>query len=372
MKKVLFVATVVQKHINVFHLPFLKMFQNAGWETAVCARNDFAQKEDCKIPYCDTYYDMPFERNPFKVNNLKVFKRLKALMKEEKYDIVHCHTPTGGVLARLAAFASGHKSTRVIYTAHGFHFFKGAPLLNWLLYFPVEWFCSFFTDVLITINKEDYMFAQKHMHAKEIQYVPGVGLDTNYDTKNAAERVAKRKEMGVPEDGTILLSVGEVNENKNHILIVKALAEMQNSDVHYCIAGKGDKQEELEKLAEESGILEQLHFLGYRTDIMELLGASDIFCFPSFREGLPVSVMEAMVAGLPCVATKIRGNTDLIENGRNGILVSPSDVNGAKRAIENLVESRELRDVISQNNREDVKTFDFENVEKIMSGIYGI
>ena len=372
MKKVLFVATVVQKHINVFHLPFLKMFQEAGWETSVCARNDFENKEDCIIPNCDKYYDMPFERNPFKANNLKVFQKLKALIKQEKYDIIHCHTPTGGVLARFAAFASGNKSTRVIYTAHGFHFFKGAPLLNWLLYFPVEWFCSFFTDTLITINQEDYAFAQKHMHAKEIRYVPGVGLDTEKFVPSEEQKRQKRIELQLPEDAYLIMSVGELTQRKNHETVIKVMEKIKIPNCYYLIVGGGEKEEYLKKIAVDTDVKENIIFLGRREDVDTLCCAADVFCFLSFQEGLPVALMEAMAAGLPCVASSIRGNVDLIQDGRNGILVSPTDVNDAKCAIETLLEDESLRLAMRENNMEDIKAFDFENVGKIMMEIYGI
>ena len=177
-KKVLFVATVVKTHMMQFHIPYLKMFQEMGWETAVASRNDYENPEDCKIPYCDTYYDIPFERLPWKPKNIQSYKMLKKIIDEGSYDIIHCHTPVGAMIARLAALSARKKGTKVIYTAHGFHFFKGAPLVNWLLFYPAEWLLAPVTDVLITINKEDHARALKQLHAKRIEYVPGVGIHT--------------------------------------------------------------------------------------------------------------------------------------------------------------------------------------------------
>ena len=168
MKKVLFAATVVKTHIMEFHIPFLRMFQQAGWETAVAARNDYEDPGDCVIPCCDRYYDIPFERSPLKPGNLRAYRDLKRVIDEGKYNLIHCHTPVGALLTRLAALRVRKKGTKVIYTAHGFHFYRGAPILNWLVYFPAEWLCGFFTDVLITINREDYAFAQKHIHAGKV------------------------------------------------------------------------------------------------------------------------------------------------------------------------------------------------------------
>ena len=175
-KKVLFTATVVKTHINVFHLPYLKWFKEQGYEVHVAAKNDFVN-EPCIIPNCDKFYDINFARFPFSKANIKAYKQLKKIITENNYDIIHCHTPVAGVLARLAA--RNCKKTTVIYTAHGFHFFKGAPLLNWLIYYPVERFCARFTDKLITINKEDYERAQHFKLRKngKVYYVSGVGID---------------------------------------------------------------------------------------------------------------------------------------------------------------------------------------------------
>ena len=177
MKKVLFVAKVVRSHIATFHLPYLKMFKEMGWETAVAAHNDYDDPRDCVIPNCDTFFDVPFERFPLSPNNVTSYRQLKKIIDAGEYDIIHCHTPVSAMITRLAALSARKRGTKVIYTAHGFHFFKGAPLINWLLYFPVEWFLARYTDALITINKEDYARAQKFA-AKKVYYVPGVGIDT--------------------------------------------------------------------------------------------------------------------------------------------------------------------------------------------------
>ncbi|MCQ2381244.1 MAG: glycosyltransferase, partial [Acidaminococcaceae bacterium] len=224
MKKALFVATVVKTHIMAFHIPFLKMLKEIGYETAVAARNDYDNKNECNIPYCDEYFDAHFKRSPFSFANIKAYHQLKKIINNNHYDIIHCHTPVGGVLARLAAWGSRAK---VIYTAHGFHFYKGAPLLNWLVYFPVEWVCAWLTDVLVTINQEDYIFAKKHMHAKQVVYIPGVGIDLDKfksDVLDKQQRIQKRQVLGLTAEDKILLSVGELNKNKNHEIGIWALA----------------------------------------------------------------------------------------------------------------------------------------------------
>ncbi|MGM9584905.1 MAG: glycosyltransferase family 4 protein [Faecousia sp.] len=321
-KKVLFVATVVKTHIMQFHIPYLKLFQEMGWETAVASRNDYENPTDCVIPYCDTYYDIPFERLPWKPQNWQAYRMLKAIIDREHFDIIHCHTPVGALIARLAALDARKKGTRVIYTAHGFHFFTGAPLKNWLLFYPPERLLAPVTDVLITINREDYARAQKRLPAKRIEYVPGVGIDTGKFRNLQIDRQAKRRALGFGEADFLLLTVAEMTPNKNHITVLKALAALKDraefAHIHYLIVGRGEMWSSLEESAKTLEIADHVHFLGYRTDAPELYRCCDLFVFMTFREGLSVALMEAMSSAMPIICTKIRGNTDLIDDGVSG------------------------------------------------------
>ena len=367
--KVLYVATVVKKHIMQFHIPFLEMCKKAGWETAVAARNDYAQAEDCVIPFCDAYYDIPFERSPLKTKNVTAYRELKKVIEDGGYDIIHCHTPVGAVLTRLAARSARKKGTRVIYTAHGFHFYKGAPLLNWLVYSPVERFLARWTDVLITINQEDYRRAKK-FKAGRVVYIPGVGIDIAKFSEPIFEeqRQKIRAEIGVPKDAVLLCSVGELNRNKNHSLVIKALAQLENGNVHYCIAGEGECRESLTALSQKLGVAERVHLLGYRSDVQQLYKSSDIFCFPSLREGLPVSLIEAMASGLPCVASRIRGNVDLID-AADEMLFDPYSAEDCKNKIERLINSDRI---IQKDFATKMTAFSKESVIKQMKDIYSI
>lgn len=367
MKKVLFVAHVVKRHFILFHIPYVKWFKENGYETHVCANNDYENKEDCNIPYCDKYYDLPFQRSPLSSKNITAYKQLKKLIDENEYDIIHCHTPVGGVLTRLAAREARKKGTKVIYTVHGFHFFKGAPLINWMLFYPVERFCSRYTDVLITINKEDYKIAQK-FKAGRVEYVPGVGVDTKKFSEVVGDKETKRIGLGILGDAFVVLSVGELSKRKNHEVVIKALSKLKNKNIVYLICGQGNFEEYLKNLAEEQGVT--VKFLGFRRDIPEISSVADLFVFPSLQEGLPVGLMEAMAVGLPVVCSKIRGNIDLIEEGIGGYLAEPNDVDGFVNAINKLTDNAELREKIGKHNQKVVKEFDIENVNKIMCEIY--
>ena len=311
---------------------------------------------------------------PRKISSLgEIWKAYRIAKREctgNRYELIHCHSPIGGVIARFAARKLRKNGTRVIYTAHGFHFYKGAPAMNWLLFYPIERICAKMTDVLITINKEDYHFAQKHMKAGSVIYIPGIGVDTASFQEVKKYRAAKRRELGLPENAVVLLSVGELNRNKNHEVVLRAMAELDRDNIQYCIAGQGILEEHLTNLAKDLGMESRLHLLGYRTDIRELLGMADIFVFPSFREGLSVSLMEAMAAGLPCVASRIRGNVDLIEDGKGGFLCVPDSAQEFCKGIDRLCTRNDLPVAMGGYNRQAIAGFDIYVVVQKMKELY--
>lgn len=355
-RKVLLVATVVKIHVNVFHIPCLKMFQEQGWETWVCSRNDYDNPKECVIPYCDHYVDIPFERNPLKPGNVKAYKMLREIIEKEQFDLIYCHTPVGAMLARLAGISARKKGTKIIYMAHGFHFYSGAPLLNWMLYYPAEKFLSRFTDGLITINQEDYRRAQK-FHAGKTILIPGVGIDLDKFQKKEPTRQEIRNKFGIPKGKIILMSVGELTKRKNHMVVIEALARLKEHDILYVVCGDGPMKARLRARAEELGVRERVKLLGFRKDIAELHKMADIFVFPSLQEGLPVALMEAMASGLSIVATRIRGNEDLIQNNRGGYLVKAQDSKQLAEAISKMIKNPEQRDKMEKRNLEIIKHY---------------
>ena len=373
MPKVLYVATVVKTHIMEFHIPYLKMLKEMGWETAVAAKNDYDNPNDCTIPYCDKYYDIPFERNPFKIHNFKAYKMLKRIVDDGDYDIIHCHTPVGAMIARLAAQDARKNGSKVIYTAHGFHFYTGAPLINWIAYYPVEKWLASKTDVLITINKEDYERAKRKLKAGRVEYVPGVGIDTKKFSREIGDRDKKRAELGLQESDFAMLSVGELIPRKNHTLILDALAVLKKREqiehIQYLICGRGALGTELKEKAENLGLSDHVKFLGYRTDVSEICTASDLFVFPSLQEGLPVALMEAMSAGLPVICSNIRGNTDLIEDGKNGIAIT-NDPDIIADTIITLQKDNLLRDKYGYAALSTIKHYDLSIITMQMRDIY--
>lgn len=356
MKKVLFVATVTV-HINSFHIPYLKMFKEKGYEVHVASYGEES------IEYCDKHFNIPFARFPLKPQNYKSYKELKRIIKENKYELIHCHTPVGGVLTRLAARKERKNGTRVIYTAHGFHFYKGASLLNWMIYYPLEKCLSKYTDCLITINEEDYNLARKKFKkCKQIELVHGVGVDEerfNFEM-STGEKHKLRESIGLKDNDFVLIQVGELNKNKNQIMSIEAMRELvkEYSNIHLVLVGKGKLESYYSNKIEEYNLQRNIHMLGYRTDIPQLLKISNVLLSLSYREGLPVNVIEAMVCGLPIIATDCRGNRDLIKN-----LIRIGDIKNLKNMILNCDNMK-----LEYN----IKKYTKENLIKKMEKIYEI
>lgn len=312
---------------------------------------------------------VPIPRKIYDIKGIfKSIKQIRKMCKKEKYVLMHCQSPIGSVVARAAAIKARKNGMKVIYTAHGFHFYKGAPKKNWIIFYPIEKVFSYVTDVLITINKEDYTFAKKHMNAKQVEYLPGVGIDTEKFWLENFDEETKRAELGITKNDLMILSVGELNKNKNQEVIIRAIAKLNDSRIHYFIAGRGDKEEYLRNLAKSLGV--NLQLLGYRTDIIELLNTADIFALPSLREGLSVALMEAMSAGLPCIVSRIRGNVDLIEEGKGGYLCEPDDEDGFKNRIGELMFKSKKKTEFSKFNRERITFFDIKEINDKMKLIY--
>ncbi|MBZ9636631.1 glycosyltransferase family 4 protein [Clostridium sp. FP1] len=314
--------------------------------------------------------EINFNRNPFSKANFFAYKDIKKLINSNYFEIIHCHTPVAAMIVRLAARKARKTGTKVIYTAHGFHFYKGAPLKNWLLYYPIERWLARCTDVLITINKEDYARAKKSFKAGKVEYIPGVGIDTKKISEVIVDKLAKRRELRVPKDAFVILSVGELNKNKNHETVIKAIAKLNNPNVYYLICGQGTLKNYLKDLIKKLCLEKQVNLLGYRTDIAEISKTSDVFVFPSYREGLSVALMEAMASGLEVACSNIRGNIDLIENGKGGYIIEPDDIDGFAGAIDEIIRNPTLNKNMGKYNKECIVKFDIDNVKEDMEKIY--
>ncbi len=363
MKKVLFVATV-DEHIRHFHLPFIEWFVRHGYEVHVAANGNET------FPNCSKKFDISYQRTPFSLDNFRANHDLRRITNENNYELIHFHTPVASVFGRWATRIARRHGTKVLYTAHGFHFYKGASLEKWLLFYPVERFMARFTDYLITINEEDYLEANNFpAYGCQVRKIPGIGVDTN-KYRDVAYSCGKRQELGIPLDAFLVLAVGELNANKNHQALLRAISWINAEDIYLFIAGKGDEEQNLKQLAADLHIADKVRLLGYCADLTDLYGAADLFVFPSLREGLPVALMEAMASGLPCIASRIRGNADLISDGENGILYSLGNQEELINNILRLKENDEMRRQIGSKARNSIDQFDIRFVMACMEEIY--
>lgn len=365
--KILYVTTVGMT--MGFFKSFIKKLSDDGNEVELacnCSLNDIPEfyiNSGFKIHSIDC------SRAPLNKGNFIAVKQLKKIVENGHFDIVHCHTPIAAACCRIACRKVRKNGTKVIYTAHGFHFYKGAPFKNWLIYYPIEKMCSHFTDVLITINTEDYALAQRKLKAKDIKYVPGVGINKSRFSDAAVSKNEKRKLLGIPEEAFLILSVGELNENKNHETVIRAVAESTDKKIHYAIAGEGINRKYLQNLAKELNIEDRIHLLGQRTDIEEIYKSADIYVLPSIREGLNVSVMEAMASGLPVIASDIRGNRDMVMP-QGGFLVSPTNVSEFADVISKLLNDDEMRKEMSEFNFRKSEEYAVKKINSLMLDIY--
>lgn len=372
MKKALFTATVFG-FLGSFERNDISLLQKKGFEVTVAAKmrpdiekfGDYGQLDDLNVKKVN----IDFPRSPLSTDTFRAYAQLKKLIKSGDFDIIHCHTHVAGILTRLAA-RKLRKNIKVVYTAHGYYFNKDTGKLRWLLFYPAEKLCSRFTDVLININLEDFELSKRKMKAKAVYYIPGIGINTQRFADLQIDREQIRKSLNVPEKGIAFLSVGELNANKNHELVIRSLSRLKNPDYFYFIAGDGVLKDYLNNLIKENGLENNVHLLGYRSDVPALCKACDVFCFPSKREGLPVSLMEAMACGLPAICTEIRGNTDLIEQNTGGYLCGADDIDAFAQNMSKLAENEHLRKEMGQANMQKIKSFDIKNVSEIMNKIY--
>ena len=370
MKKLLFISNI-SNSVGSFAVASIAAAKRCGFEFYYAANWDGATKEQIaedEKKYGIKIVHIDLDRSPYSTKNIKAYKQLVDLINKEKIDYIHCNTPVGGVLGRLAGEKC--KVKKIVYEAHGFHFYEGAPKKNWMIYYPVEKWLAKKTDAIITINNEDFERAKtfKLRNNGQVYYVPGVGIDLSQYEINKNMRKIKRDELGLKDSDKMIISVGELNTNKNNKVILEAIAEIANNNVYYFLCGIGPLEEKLKLLAKNYGIENHIHFLGYRNDIKDLLQAADIYVMPSIREGLSRSLMEAMASKIPCVVSRIRGNTELILNNENGFLCSNLD--DYVNAINKIMQSPDLADELKDKSFKHLHNFSIEKVIDCLFDVY--
>ncbi|OXS59090.1 glycosyltransferase EpsD [Bacillus sp. V-88] len=364
---ILFCATV-DYHFKAFHLPYMKWFKEQGWEVHVAASGEI------ELPYVDKKFTIPIQRSPFSLTNVRAYQELRDIIDQHQYRLIHCHTPMGGVLARLAARGARKNGTKVIYTAHGFHFCQGAPIQNWMLYYPIEKMLSRYTDCLITINKEDYTLAKHRFNIPSIEHVHGVGVNTEtFQPISEKDKAERKKSFGYQPDDFLLFYAAEFNSNKNQQMLIKALEIIKDEvpNAKLLLAGEGTLQNTCKELAKKLEVEHMVHFLGFRKDIPEILPMCDVAVASSLREGLPVNMMEAMACGLPVVASVNRGHRELVKDHQNGWIVYPTDIAGFSNKLKLLAASEDIRRQMGMTGRGMIEsTFSVQRIVNEKSRVY--
>lgn len=363
MRKILYVASTVG-HIRQFHLSFMKELKNLGYVVHVAAFNNLGDDEIS--PVIDKFYDISFSRSPLRFSNIKAYQSLKKIIKREKYDIITTHTPVGGMIGRLAARKARKKQdTKVFYTAHGFHFYQGSSHLSWLIYYNIEkFFAKHYTDIMFTINNEDYHLAQEKFKC-QIVFQYGMGLDINRFRPISQKTMNQlRIQYKYNLNDIIILSIGELNKNKNHSYLIDLVSEqiVKNSHVKLLIAGSGPLKEQLKAKIDRLNLQNNVFLLGQRSDIDSLIALSDIIASVSFREGLPMNILESFGTAKAVFASNIRGHRDLIKNGYNGFLFKLTEKETAIEYLSLLIENKELREKFGENSFIKSKQYSIQSV----------
>lgn len=359
--KILYVTTV-SLTLNTFLIPHIKHLIENGHEVQIASNIDVeVSKEFVNSNIKHTKID--FSRNPFSLSNKKAYTQIKELQKKECFDIVHVHTPVASFVTRLAL---KNEDIKIIYTAHGFHFYNGAPLINWVLYYPLEKIAAKWTDTLVTINNEDFERAKKFKlrNDGQIELMHGVGMDPNEYEFTNFNKEQYREDLGLDKNDFVLLVLAELNKNKNHVQIINAMEILKDKypNIKVLCAGKGPLEEKLKELVKEKRIDNNIKFIGFRSDIKELLYISDCIGLFSMREGLGKCLLEGMITGKALIATNTRGPKELIEHNKNGFLVKIGDYKSTAKYIEELYLDNEKRSEFGEISKIKVKNYFMENI----------
>lgn len=378
-KKVLIIAGTASM-ISQFNMLNIEVLQNKGYEVEIACDffngNNIDENEKRRFKEELTnksikIYQIDFTRNVLNIfGHIKALKQIEELRNKQYYDIVHCHMPISAFLTKLAFRNERKKGTKVMYTAHGFHFFKGAPIINWILYYPLEKISSKWLDSLILINNEDYELAKKKMHAKNVYLTPSIGVDIKRFKECKADRKEICKELEIPDDGFILLSVGELIDNKNQQIVIESLNRINNKNIYYLLVGVGNNKEKLELLIKKYKLTNNIKLLGYRKDIERIYKISDCLIHVPLREGLGMAPLEAMASSLPLISSYIRGMNNYTKQNVTGYCVNPRSLDEIISAIINMYNNKVFRKECGENNIEIVKKYNKSNTRKLLEEIY--
>lgn len=368
-------ATTVPVTLRAFLLPYARVLRSQGWSVHAAARQLSSEPDLCRE--FDAVWDIEWSRNPMDIANMThAARRIGSIVKSEAYDIVHVHTPVAALVTRFST-RRFHRSWKpvTIYTAHGFHFHSGGGALTNRLYLQLEKIAGRWTDYLVVINSEDYQAVLSHEIVPKVslRYMPGIGIDTGYyspERVTADDLRAVRAEIGIGNDTPLFLMIAAFDPGKRHRDAIRALRHMRNKRVHLALVGSGTLVESMKQLVEQLGLIDRVHFLGYRTDIPALIRSSVATLLPSEREGLPRSVMESMALQTPVIGADARGTRDLLHDG-GGVLVNVGDVEALARTMDWIIEHPQEARALGLEGRRTIRSkYDIEHIVRLHHELY--
>ena len=368
MKRILYVTTISET-INAFLVPHIEYLLDNNYEVE-CACN-IGLNLDKRLDKNLVIHDIPFSRSPLSTSNIGAYKKIKEVIKNGQYDYVHVHTPIAAFITRLA---TRNMNISIIYTAHGFHFYKGAPMLNWIVYYNLEKIAARWTDCIITMNEEDFILAKEKFKYKnnKIFKINGIGLDLNKYSNNSNDLREFKKSLGLKDEDFVITIIAELIKRKNHLQIIDTMKLLYKEypNIKVLFVGKGVLKDNYKKYIEDNNLSESIKLLGFRNDVSEIINISNIIALFSLQEGLPRNLMEAMAIGKSIICTNIRGNNDLVKDNINGLLVPINDIQATKEAILKIYNDDKLAEKFSNNNINDIKKYDIKEVLNEMNLIY--
>lgn len=373
MNKLLMVTTIPDT-IKAFLLPLASHFRDRGWQVDAMACG-ISKSAECLQAF-DRVWEVEWSRNPLDPRNLLVAPRIiQAAVQQEEYDIVHVHTPVASFVTRYALKNLRQQGKpQVIYTAHGFHFHPGGKLLKNAVFLALEKLAGSWTDYLVAINHDDEEAAKHHkiISPEHLCYMPGIGVDLKYyslDTTTKAEVKQVRQELGLTPTTPLFLSVGELSKRKHPQDVLRAFALLGRPFVSLAFAGNGPLMAQMQQLASQLGVQNQVHFLGLRRDIPSLMRTAVATVLASEQEGLPRCVMESMSMQTPVIGTSIRGTQDLLTGGC-GLLVNLGDIEALAASMAWILDNPQAARVMAQRGYERIADYELSQILQQHEALY--
>nr|BCB22625.1 glycosyl transferase, group 1 [Erysipelothrix rhusiopathiae] len=371
--KTCLIVTTVGITIKTFLIPHIEYLKKNGFEVILASNFSDSSAEELIViesANCELV-NIEFSRNPLNISkHVQSNRQMSQLIKSRHFDKIFVHTPIASFITRKVARKS---DCEVTYFAHGLQFYKGGSKLSWVIFEPMERLASKWTQNIITMNQEDYNYFQglKRKKTKVIK-IPGIGLSKSFvDKIEISKNDSIKTNIEIEDDDVIILSIGELNKNKNHILMLETMKKIVsiNNKVKYFIIGVGPRYEEYETFIKNHNLENNVELLGYINNVVPYIVRSNLVVSCSFREGLPISIIESMALGKPVLASNIRGHIDLIKDDLFLYELKEDKIDLFNKVL-NLINNKQLLDKQGKFNQIESSSYKIDNVLSSLREIY--